>query len=82
MLALGVLLGMPGPFDTLRVVFWMIVVAVTFAAGSFASLLVHMAMKYRSQWLNIFISTCCIGIVVTIVLSVLNLIVFDIWPST
>ena len=39
-------------------------------------------MKYRSKWLNIFISTCVIGIVVTIVPSVWNVIVFDIWPST
>jgi hypothetical protein len=66
----------------LRVVYWVIVVAVTFATGSFASLLVHTAMKYRSKWLNIFISTGVIGIAVTIVLSVLNLIAFDIWPST
>ena len=90
MLALGILLGISGPFDTLRiiplaplrVVYWVIVVAVTFATGSFASLLVHTVMKYRSKWLNILISTCVIGIAVTIVLSVLNLIVFDIWPST
>ena len=90
MLALGILRGISGPFDTLRiiplaplrVVYWLIVVAVTFATGSFASLLLHTVMKYRSKWLNILISTCVIGIAVTIVLSVLNLIVFDIWPST
>ena len=90
MLVLGVLLDISGPFYTLRiiplaplrVVYWVIVVAVTFATGSFASLLVHTAMKYRSKWLNILISTGVIGIAVTIVLSVLNLIAFDIWPST
>ena len=89
-LALGVLLGISGPFDTLRIlpmaplriVYWVIVVALTFATGNFASVLVHKAMKYRPKWLNILLSTCVIGIVVTIVLSVLNLIVFGIWPST
>ena len=60
----------------------MIVVALTFATGSFASVLVHTVMKYRPKWLNILLSTCVIGIVVTIVLSVLSLIVFGIWPST
>ncbi|MDE1130835.1 MAG: LytTR family DNA-binding domain-containing protein [Ascidiaceihabitans sp.] len=90
MLALGVLLGISGPFDTLRIipmaplriVYWVVVVVLTFATGSLASVFVHTAMKYRSKWLNILISTCVIGTAVTIVLSVLNLIAFDIWPST
>jgi hypothetical protein len=48
----------------MRIVYWEIVIALTFATGSCASVLVYTAMKYRSKWLNILLSTCVIGIVI------------------
>lgn len=48
----------------MRIDYWEIVVALTFATVSCASVLVHTAMSYRSKWLNILLSTCVIGIVI------------------
>ena len=48
----------------MRIVYWEIVVALTFATGSCASVLVHTVMKYRSKWLNILLGTCVNRIVI------------------
>lgn len=89
MLAMGMLLGISGPFDTLRllpalprILYWITVVVLTFATGSLVNTIVHAALRKRSSWLRLVMSTCAIGIAVTAVLSLLNLIVFGIWYAT
>ena len=89
MLALGIILGISGPFDTLnqiaalpRTLYWTMVVAVTFATGSFTGALVHESLMPRNEWLIIALSTAAIGVTVTVMMTILNLALFGIWPIT
>lgn len=89
MLALGVILGISGPFDTLRVLpalpriaYWVTVVVLTFAMGSLISTLLHAALPRRSRWLVLGVSTAAIGVAVTAALGLLNLAAFGIWYET
>lgn len=86
MLALGVILGISGPFDTLRLLpalprmlYWVTVVVLTFATGNLMATLVHTALKARPIWVVLAASTCAIGLAVTAVLAVLNLLAFGLW---
>lgn len=88
-LALGVILGISGPFDTLRqlsilprVAYWILVVAMTFATGSFVGALVRRAPRRRTDWLWFGVSALAIGAAVTVVVSLINLAVFGVWPDT
>ncbi len=87
-LALGIILGISGPFDTLRdltvvprLIYWITVVALTYATGSLISNLVHDGLKQSPNWLRLACSTSAIGLAVTLILSVLNLAVFALWPA-
>jgi riboflavin transporter FmnP len=88
-LALGLLLGISGPFDTLnvlsagpRIVYWIAVVALTFATGSAVGTIVHTALDRRVGWSSYAVSTLAVGVSVTVVLSLINLIVFGAWFAT
>ena len=89
MIAVGVILGISGPFDTLRVLpavprvlYWIIVVFVTYSVGTVVSTIVHQALKHRANWFQTVIAICANGTVLTAVLTLLNLLAFGIWPNT
>ncbi|WP_022702571.1 LytTR family DNA-binding domain-containing protein [Pseudorhodobacter ferrugineus] len=86
LVALGGILGISGPFNTLdtlpavpRILYWVVVVAVTFAAGSGVSSVVHSALGRRQPWLCHTVSIAAIGLTVTAALSLLNLAAFGLW---
>lgn len=85
-LALGLILGISGPFNTLdllpagpRIVYWLAVVALTFATGSVVSALAHSALDRRLGWFSYVLSTLAIGVSVNAVLSLVNLFAFGVW---
>lgn len=89
LVALGLLLGISGPFETYdlltpipRVLYWLVIVVLTFAAGSFVSTLIHRALDQMLKWVSTIISALAIGIVVSAVVIVVNLIVFGFFPQT
>ncbi len=79
-LSLGVLLGISGPFDTFsvlpalpRLLYWTSVVSLTFVTGSLTSTIVHRLLQKRPNWLQLVVSICAVGIVVTATLELFNL---------
>lgn len=89
MLALGIILGISGPFDTFRVLpafpriaYWVAIVVVTFVAGSLTSTVVHRLLEKRSKWLTLAVSTCAVGLVVTCVLELFNILAFGVLHET
>lgn len=86
MLALGLILGISGPFNTInlmpalpRILYWVVVVVLTFAGGSLVSGIVHRLLAQRSVALMLLLSTCAIGLAVMAVLSIINLLAFGMW---
>jgi hypothetical protein len=89
LLALGLILGISGPFNTLallpavpRVFYWIVVVGLTFAAGGIVSTIIHTVLDRRLGWLSYMVSTLAIGMIVNIVLGVINLVTFGVWFGT
>lgn len=89
LLALGLVFGISGPFNTLdllptapRIVYWITVVAITFAVGSMVTTIVHTGLSRRHPWLSSVASTVAVGMAVTLVLSLINLTVFGVWFAT
>jgi len=86
LIALGLILGISGPFNTFellpaipRLVYWVAIVVLTFAVGGVVSTIVHMTLDHRLNWLSYVVSTVAIGVTVTFVLSFINLATFGIW---
>ena len=89
MIGLGVILGLSGPFDTLRVLplvprvlYWVFIVASTFAVGSFVDIVLNRVMRPQPIWLRFVVLTVAIGSAVTLVVHLTNLAVFGIWPES
>lgn len=89
MLAFGVILGISGPYNTInlmtppsRILYWVTVVVVTFCTGSLVDSIIRRLLDQRPAPLVLITSTCAIGVAVTAVLSVLNLIAFGMWYQT
>jgi hypothetical protein len=89
MIGAGVILGLSGPFDTLRqlhlvprIIYWVFVACTTFSLGNLIILLVAKLMPLQSNARQMTISIPAMGIAVTALLSVTNAIVFGIWPQT
>ena len=85
----GFILGLSGPFDTLRLipliprlVYWTAVVFSTFAVGSLVSQIISQLAKRRPLWLLILISSLAVGTAVTGVLTVLNFVAFGVLPDS
>lgn len=86
MVALGAILGISGPFNTLdvlpavpRIVYWVVVVVLTFAAGTLVGAVVHTGLGRRNAWVSHTASIVAIGLTVTMVLSLINLAAFGLW---
>jgi hypothetical protein len=89
MIALGVILGISGPFNTLdvipaapRILYWVTVVFLTFATGSLVSTITHELFNSHKAWIGILASTIAIGLAVTCVLCLLNGVLFGQWYAS
>ena len=89
MLAVGLILGVSGPFDTIdalslmpRLFYWLVVVVLTFATGSLISTVVHTMLDKRIGWLAYVVSTLAIGLGVTAIVGLINLVVIGVWSQT
>ena len=85
----GVILGLSGPFDTLRMMsvvprllYWTAVVFLTFGVGSFISSIIRQWTAARPAWVHVALSACAVGTAVTCVLAVMNAVAFGIIPDT
>ena len=85
LLAVGVILGLAGPFGTLelmrgfpRVGYWVTVAVLTFVTGSFVGELTDRVLRgtVLPKWPRIFLSGLAIGLAVTVVVLILNLLAF------
>lgn len=88
MIAIGLILGLSGPFDTLRLLtvgprtlYWLIVVVLTYGIGSFISTLSNAVFRDKPLWLHLGVSTICIGTAVSLILIGLNALAFNFWPT-
>ena len=90
MFAVGVILGISGPFGTddemrllPRLAYWLVVVVVTFSSGSLVSSLAERALNGRpvSRWLRYVLVGTAIGVVVTIEVLILNWAAFGLPPN-
>ena len=88
-LAVGLVLGVSGPFDTLqvlalfpRVTYWIAIVALSFALGSLVSTVVRLSLTGVPIGWRMLVSTCGIGLAVTALVCLINLVLFGIWPAT
>lgn len=86
MLALGLILGISGPFNTInlipalpRTLYWITVVFVTFAIGSLIDTILRRLLTGRPTALVTILSACGIGLAVTATLALLNLLAFGFW---
>ena len=91
MIAVGLILGVAGPFGTddalrvvPRIVYWLVVVVLTFFTGNFVgSLLGHIpSIQRQPKWPRFGLVGTAIGICVGSELLALNWIVFGILPAT
>jgi len=89
LISFGALLGISGPFDTLRLLplfprlcYWLAVVGLGFSVGAFVGHMVHTVLREQAAWLRLAVSSLAIGAGVTAVLIVLNRITFNFWPET
>ena len=89
MVGVGMVLGMSGPFDTMallsfgpRVVYWTIVVVLTFVVGSFISTIGNILLHGKPLWMNVVFNAFTVGLSVTVVLIILNSIAFGFLPET
>jgi hypothetical protein len=89
MVAIGLILGLSGPFDTLRllsvgprVVYWLVVVVLTYAVGSVISSIANNLFRNKPIWLQIACSTIVMGTCITLILCVLNGVFFGVLPKT
>jgi hypothetical protein len=87
--ALGLILGLSGPFDTLRllsfgprVVYWLVVVVLTYAVGSVISSIADKLFRNKPFWLQITCSTIVMGTCITLILCALNSLFFGAFPKT
>ena len=89
MVAVGLVLGIAGPFDTAsamrlvpRVGYWLAVVVVTLATGAFLHAWVSATLRGRWKvvWVQIFVSGLAIGIAITVELLALNWAAFGVPP--
>ena len=86
--AVGVITGLSGPFDTMRVMpampriaYWLIVIALTYAIGNAISKTCDQVFSILPVWQRLTLNTVLIGTVITLVLLVLNYAVFDFLPD-
>lgn len=89
LLALGLIFGISGPFNTLdllpavaRILYWLAVVTLTFATRAFVSTIVHTALDRRLGWLAYWVSAAAISLAVNVVLTLINLVAFGSWYDT
>jgi len=89
MLALGVILGISGPFGTIdamsagsRTLYWITVVVLTYGIGSFISTVIHALLGRQPVFLAMVLSTCVLGLSLTAVLTAINLVAFGMWYET
>ena len=89
MIGVGLILGLSGPFDTMRllsfgprVIYWIIVVVLTYAVGSFISTIGNTLFRGKPLWLIVVCNALAIGLAVTIVLIILNAFAFGFLPAT
>lgn len=87
--AIGLVLGLSGPFDTLRLLpfiprtlYWLCVVVVTFGVGSFVSTVGNAVLRGRDVMLIVLCNAFAIGTCVTLLLLVGNAIAFGYVPTT
>ena len=87
--AIGLILGLSGPFDTLRLLpfvprtlYWLCVVVVTFGVGSFISTIGNVLLKGKPLALVIMCNAIAIGTCVTILLLLGNALAFGYVPET
>lgn len=87
-LALGLILGISGPFDTFdlipalpRVAYWIAVVAMTFVGGSLVHAVVHTLLRARPVWIRCAVGTCAIGLAVTALLLLFNRLALGFVPA-
>ena len=87
--AVGLILGLVGPFDTEdylrllpRLAYWMAVVALTFATGVFVSALVERTLAPRALGTHVvpILAGIAIGIVIAAEILALNWVLFDVFP--
>jgi hypothetical protein len=88
-IAVGLILGLSGPFDTLRllpfgprVLYWLIVVGLTYGVGSIISTICNTVFRGKPLWQHLACSTIAIGTSVTIILIGLNAVAFGFVPDT
>ncbi|MBB5723336.1 hypothetical protein FHS72_002976 [Loktanella ponticola] len=86
--SLGLILGISGPFNTItmltlapRTLYWLFVVATTYAVGFLISSVYRQLFANQPVWLRIICSTLTIGTCVTILMAGLNSLVFEVNPA-
>ncbi len=89
MIGAGIVLGISGPFDTLRqltliprVLYWVFVACATFSLGNLIIILISNRLPKSKTWARLVYTIPAIGIAVTLLLFVTNALVFDVWPET
>ena len=88
MIAVGLILGVSGPFETLqmlplipRTLYWLAVVVLSFFAGSMVDGLIGRIFPLWPLWQQLVLSTVAIGSVVTVILLGLNGVAFGYMPA-
>ena len=89
MIGVGLILGLSGPFDTLRllsflprVAYWLTVVVASYGIGSLISTLANGIFCGKPLWLHLMCSSLAIGLAVALLLVGLNWVTFGYLPET
>lgn len=87
-LGIGTVLGLLGPFNTeallpllQRLVYWCVLVTLTYDVGSLVNVVLGVWMRGRSRMALLVTSTLGVGIAVTIVVFAINYVVFSFIPA-
>lgn len=87
-LGIGAVLGVAGPFTTdelltllPRLAYWVMTVALTYAAGSLCDALLKAPLARFSFWIRVAITALVTGICIALVVLVINYITFDWYPG-
>lgn len=85
LLGVGIVLGLSGPFETIalmkllpRLLYWIVVASTTFALGSLISAVCARVFVGKPFWLRMICSALLIGTCVTVFLTALNMLVFNV----
>lgn len=89
MIGAGVILGISGPFDTLRqltlvprLLYWVFVVCATFSLRTLVIILIAKLTPRLGPLRRMIFTVPSVGLVVTVFLTAINAAVFAVWPDT